>query len=166
MDIRILEPEDAEAYRKLRLEALLNSPEAFISSYEEVKNNSVDVYKVRFQSDNAYNFGAFEGNELIGVATLVRETKVKIGHRTSIYAVYVTPYKRGRGVSKQLLQTAIDHANSLDGVEQVCISVVTKSDSAKSLYYALGFVPFGTHKRAVKLGDTFYDEEHMVLFFQ
>ncbi|WP_246202562.1 GNAT family N-acetyltransferase [Virgibacillus doumboii] len=164
IDIRILVPEDAEAYRKLRLEALLNSPEAFNSSYEEVQRNSVNAYKVRFQSENSYSFGAFEDDVLIGVVTLVRETKLKTDHITTIFAVYVTPYKRGRGVGKQLLQTAVNHAMSLNGVEQVKISVVAKKDTAKSLYYAMGFVPYGTHKRAVKLGDIYYDEEQMIMF--
>lgn len=166
MNIRILEPEDAEAYRRLRLEALLNSPEAFISSYEETVNNSVDVYKVRFQLDNSFNFGAFEDDDLIGVVTLARETKKKIDHRTIISAMYVTSYKRGRGVGKQLMLAAIDQVRLMEGVEQVYISVVAKNDTAKSLYYALGYVPFGTHKRAIKLGDTFYDEEHMVMFLR
>lgn len=121
------------------------------------------MYKVRFQSNHAYNFGVFDNDELVGVVTLVRETKNKIDHRTNIYSMYVTPYYRGKGTGKQLMLTAINHAKSLDGVEQIYITVAAKYDTAKSLYYALGFVPIGTHKRAVKLGDRFYDEEHMVM---
>lgn len=159
----MLGPQDAGEYRKLRLEALLNSPEAFNSSYGEVRRNSVNAYKVRFQSENPYNFGAFEDDLLIGVVTLVQETKQNIAHRTTIYAVYVTPHKRARGVGKQLLQSAVNYAKSLEGVEQVKISVAVKDETVKSLYYALGFVPFGTHKQAVKLGDFYYDEEHMIM---
>ncbi|WP_244535758.1 GNAT family N-acetyltransferase [Lentibacillus halodurans] len=164
IDIRLLEPEDAETYKKIRLEALLNSPEAFSSSYDEVQDNSLDKYKVTFQSDNVFTFGAFAANELIGVVTLARETAKKAEHRTNISALYVTSYRRGFGTGKKLIRTAVDHARSLEGVEQICLSVIVKSNTAKSLYYALGFVPFGIHKRAVKLGDIYYDEEYMVMF--
>ncbi|MFC4559076.1 GNAT family N-acetyltransferase [Virgibacillus kekensis] len=166
MEIRLLEPEDAEVYRTLRLEALLNSPEAFVISYEEELSNSVDIFKVRFQADNAFTFGAFEGDNLIGVVTLTRETKKKMDHRTTVFALYVTPYKRSRGIGKQLMIHAVDFAKTLEGVEQVGISVVTRNDTAKSLYYALGYVPYGTRKRAVKLGDNYFDEEHMVMYLK
>lgn len=162
-DIRLLESEDAEVYKNLWLEALLNSPEAFSSSYEEVQADSLAKYEVRFQTDNVSTFGAFADDELIGIVTLVREVKKKTDHRITISGLYVTPYKRESGTGKSLMQTAIDCAKSLGGVEQISLSVITKRNTTKSLYYALGFVPFGTHKQALKLGDTYYDEEYMVM---
>ena len=35
--------------------------------------------------------------------------------------------------------------------------------AARHLYESLGFVAFGREVRAVKVGDTYYDEEFMVL---
>lgn len=163
MEIRLLEPEDAKAYRKLRLEALLNSPESFLTSHEEAEKQSEDDYKVRLESEGAYNFGALQGDTLIGMVALVRETKEKINHRSNVFAMYVTPFNRGKGVGKKLMQTAIEHARSLEGVNQLCISVVTNNTTAKSMYYALGFVPIGTHKKAIRFGDGFLDEELMVM---
>lgn len=163
MEIRLLEPEDAGAYRKLRLEALLNSPEAFLTSHEEAEKMSEDDYKVRLQSDAAFNFGAFREDNLIGMVALVRETKNKISHRSSVFGMYVTPAYRGRSIGKKLMQTAVEHARSLDGVSQVCMSVVTTNTTAKSMYYAQGFVPIGTHKKAIQFGEGFLDEEHMVM---
>ncbi|WP_077330045.1 GNAT family N-acetyltransferase [Virgibacillus siamensis] len=163
MEIRLLEPEDASTYRKLRLEALLNSPEAFLTSYEEAESQTEEDYRVKLQSDGVYNFGAFEGDTLIGMVALVPETKEKINHRSNVFAMYVTPASRGKGIGKKLMQSAIEYAKSLGGVEQISISVVTQNTKAKSMYYALGFVPFGTHKKAVKFGDGFLDEEYMVM---
>ncbi|GAA0595547.1 GNAT family N-acetyltransferase [Virgibacillus siamensis] len=163
MEIRILEPGDAWAYRKLRLEALLNSPEAFLTSHEEAEKMSEDDYKVRLQSSEVFNFGAFKGDNLIGMVALVGETKVKINHRSSVFGMYVTPTCRGKGVGKKLMQTAVEQARSIDGVSQLCISVVTKNTTAKSMYYAQGFVPIGIHKKAIKFGEAFLDEEHMVM---
>ncbi|RYG71752.1 GNAT family N-acetyltransferase [Lentibacillus lipolyticus] len=164
IDIRVLKPSDAEAYRNLRLEAMLNSPEAYDSSYREVLSHSIDVYKVWFQSENAVTFGAFSENELTGMVTLVRETKSKLEHRATIQALYVTPFERGKGVGRQLMQTAINYAESLEGVDQLCLSIIIRSPKARRLYYSLGFVPSGTHKRAVKMGGRYYDEESMVMY--
>ena len=45
MTIRRLNPLDAEAYLGIRLEGLINTPEAFASSHEEEKDNPVEKYK-------------------------------------------------------------------------------------------------------------------------
>lgn len=163
IDIRLLEPEDAESYKNLRLESLLNSPAAFSASYDEVQADSIETYKVMFQLENSFTFGAFDADELIGVVTLERETKKKTGHRTMIWGLYVTPYNREIGTGKKLMHTAIDFAKSLEGVEQIFVSVIIKRGTSESLFYALGFVPLGRHKKAVKLGSRYYDEEYMVM---
>jgi RimJ/RimL family protein N-acetyltransferase len=43
------------------------------------------------------------------------------------------------------------------------LSVVTTNASARRLYESLGFVAYGTEIRAMKLGETYYDEIHMAL---
>ena len=48
MEIRLLNPLDAENYLDLRLEALQNNSEAFASSYEEEKDYSVENIKLGF----------------------------------------------------------------------------------------------------------------------
>jgi RimJ/RimL family protein N-acetyltransferase len=164
MDIRLLKPLDAENYRNFRLEALRNNPESFGSSYEEEKENPIETYKGRFQSDESFTFGAFENEKLIGVATLVKENKLKLKHKANIFAVYVSPEKRGIGIGKCLMVKAIKKAKDLEGLEQIYLTVVTTNESAKKLYYSLGFEIFGREKRALKLDNTYFDEEHMVLF--
>lgn len=59
---------------------------------------------------------------------------------------------------------AIKKANSLSGIEQIYLSVVTTNEPAKKLYVSLGFEFFGRGKRALKFDHTYYDEDHMVLF--
>ncbi|MBZ5752439.1 GNAT family N-acetyltransferase [Metabacillus rhizolycopersici] len=164
MEIKILKPTDAENYRRIRLEALQNSPEAFASSYEEEKDQPVEKYKNNFQSKDSFTFGAFESGKLVGVVTLVKEKLYKLRHRANIIAMYVTSGKRGFGIGKALLSEAIKKANCLEGIEQVYLTVVTTNESAKRLYSSIGFEAFGSEKRALKLDNTYFDEEHMVLF--
>ncbi|MFS0688319.1 GNAT family N-acetyltransferase [Sporosarcina sp. 179-K 8C2 HS] len=164
MEIRKLCPEDAEAYFQIRLEALYTNPEAFGSSYEEEKKQTADKYKERFGPADSFTFGAFDESKLIGVITLLTEKTKKMKHRATIVAMYVTPEKRGKGVAKTLMNEAINKARSLEGIEQVYLTVVNSNVAAKNLYFSLGFEVYGTDKRALKVEHTYLDEDLMVLF--
>src|SRR5690606_36859575 len=98
------------------------------------------------------------------VVTLFRESLAKLQHRANIIAMYVAPDQRGLGIGKSLMIEAIQVAHDWAGVEQVYLTVVTTNEPAKKLYASLGFEVFGTEKRALKVKDTHYDEEHRVLF--
>lgn len=164
MNIRLLGPDDAQQYRVIRLEALKNSPEAFAASYEEEKSRTVEQYKDKLFSNDLYTYGAFDHEKLIGVVTVVRETRIKLSHRANIVAMYVIPEKRSRGVGWALLENAINIAKETNQIEQINISVVTTNESAKKLYSKLGFSVFGTEKKALKLEHIYFDEDHMVLY--
>lgn len=164
MTIRRLNPLDAEAYLGKRLEGLKNTPEAFGSSYEEEKDHPVEKYKRKFQSNNSFTLGAFEDTQLVGVVTLVKEKLLKHQHKATIIAMYVSPEKRGLGIGKSLMVEVINVANDMEGVEQIYLTVVTTNEPARNLYASLGFHVFGTEKRALKVDDTYFNQEHMVLF--
>lgn len=166
MEIRLLNENDAASYWELRLEALKNHPEAFGSSYEEavLRENPVESVKRNFSNPDNFTFGAFEGDSLIGMVTLLRESIQKMQHRGNIYAMYVQQQYGGRGIGTALMKAAIQQARSLNGLEQLNLAVVTSNDSANQLYRKLGFIVFGTEKHALKIGDSYVDEHHMVLF--
>ncbi|MDZ5471539.1 GNAT family N-acetyltransferase [Bacillus sp. 31A1R] len=164
MYIKRLQPEDGEYYRILRLEALRNNPEAFSSSFEEEKGNSVEFYQNRLKSTLSYTFGAYKENELIGVVSLVCEDKLKIRHRANIFAMYVSEEGRGKGVGRKLMSEAINQAKCIRNIEQLYLTVVSSNEPAKNLYASLGFEIIGEDKKALKVGNTYYDEDLMVLY--
>ncbi|TDL75903.1 GNAT family N-acetyltransferase [Peribacillus frigoritolerans] len=164
MNIRHLNRHDANLYRNIRLEGLKNNPEAFGSSYEEEQLYPIDLFKSRLESDTAFTFGAFKNNELAGVVTLVKETKVKLMHKASIFAMYVSPSYRGSGIGKKLMSEVVIKAQALEDTEQLQLSVVSTNQSAKELYTSFGFTVYGHEKRALKADGIYYDEDHMVLF--
>ncbi|MGV2940192.1 GNAT family N-acetyltransferase [Mesobacillus sp. LC4] len=164
MEIRRLNGGDAEGYRVLRHEALLQNPEAFSSSYEDEMYYEASDYKQRLNSKFTYTFGAFDENLLVGVVTLVPEGKVKLKHRANIFAMYVTSSQRGRGLGRELVTTAIQQAAKLSSVEQIHLTVTSSNEPAKKLYASLGFEPYGVEKNALRIDGTYYDEDLMVLF--
>ena len=166
MVIKILSSlEDAEKYRSIRLESLKNIPEAVASSYEEEKGFSIEKYQSNFQSNGSFIYGAFEKGELVGIITLYEENLDKLKHRAHIGAMYVSDCARGLGIGKALMVEVIEKAKSLEGVEQVYLAVVSTNETAKKLYFSMGFEVFGTEKKGLKLNNnSYFDVDFLILY--
>ncbi|WP_228728265.1 GNAT family N-acetyltransferase [Brevibacillus composti] len=166
MTIRILQPEDAEQYVALRLEALQLNPEAFLTTYEEMMQdqNMRETWKARLSpSPDAFTMGAFWDGSLAGVCTLIRESHRKLRHKASVVAVYFTPAHRGKGGAKQLLSRLIEKARELEGLEQLSLTVASNNEPARQLYLSLGFTRYGTEKNALKHEGVYQDEDYMAM---
>lgn len=166
MMIRVLGPDDAECYKALRLRALREHPEAFLSSYEAEHERPIEMTRSKLAPEaGKFTLGAFdERGELSGVVTLVRETSLKIAHKANVYAVYVAPEARGQRVGTALMQTLIDKARTCEGVEQLRLTVMAANEAAVRLYASVGFAVYGTEPRAMNVDGTYFDEHDMVLF--
>ena len=167
MTIRKLLVEDAAVFQALRLRALLDRPESFTSSHAEESHLTIEEVAARLAPtlDRAV-FGAFVDGRLIGIAGLGREQMQKIAHKAYIWGMYVESSYRKQGWGRQLLATAIEFAAQIPGVRQVSISVYGGNDVARRLYLSSDFVAYGVEPCAMRIGDTCYDEEHMVLMLR
>jgi ribosomal protein S18 acetylase RimI-like enzyme len=97
------------------------------------------------------------------MAGFVRELGLKERHKGRVWGVYLTARMRGQGIGRNMLSTLLQRAAAIEGLEQILISVATVQTSAVSLYHSLGFISFGCEPRALKVGERYIDEEHMVL---
>jgi ribosomal protein S18 acetylase RimI-like enzyme len=163
LEIKILEPRDAVIYRDIRLEALKANPEAFSSSYKDEKEYPLKSFENRLNFGHMYTFGAFVENKLAGVVTLILETKTKMKHRANIVGMYVYPDNRKSGIGRKLMTGAMERAKEIKDVEQVYLIVTSSNEPAKNLYKSFGFKTYGIDKNGLKIEDTYFDNELMVL---
>jgi RimJ/RimL family protein N-acetyltransferase len=162
--VRRLRPEDAPALVALRREALAAHPLAFAASPEDDHALSPEFARVALADrDDQTVFGLFQGADLAGMAGLIRESRLKLRHKATIWGVYVTPRVRGTGQGRALVEAAIAHARRWPGVTQVQLTVSDTSLGARRLYEALGFRTWGREPRAFRWEGRFIDDHHMVL---
>lgn len=166
MEIKILSPQEAEAYYILRLEALLDSPDSFATLYEDALNSPIEKTRANLASDHAVTFGAFEEGKLIGNMTLIRQTIPKMKHKASVVAVYVSSEHRRKGVADELMMKLLAYAEQWEGIEQLDLMVASQNSPAKNLYLRFGFEQYGTEIRAMKAGKRYIDENLMVKFLK
>lgn len=145
MVVRVLSADsgdDVEAYRTIRLEALLADPGAFGSTYEREVAFDDRTWRRRVSG--------FDGRPGI---TLVDEIDgavvgtAGIGYtehneQPMLVGMWVRPEARGQGVGKRLIDAAVDWAVSRQA-KDIILWVVTENLSAISLYERCGFVVSG-----------------------
>lgn len=161
--IKIIEklPEDRwEEFRELRVEAVTNVPQAFLSNPKETKNKQKEDW-IDWSKSSIF---AEDNGKLVGTVAGIIEEKEKLKHIAKIVGVYVRPEYRGKKIGEMLLKRMIEKLSSIHGIKKVKLGVVVTQKPAFSLYKKLGFVEVGLEKYAVKVADEYFDEYLMELY--
>lgn len=161
--ICLLTPSDVDAYRELRLFGLKESPTAFGSSYERESVQEVDFFEQRIMAtENRWTVGAWIEDHLIGVLSFVRDDATKTRHRGALYAMYVHPEWRGRGVGRQLMQEMLKRVDEVPGLRWVRLSVTDGNVAAERLYESFGFKCYGDEPEVLLVNGRYYGERHLI----
>jgi len=136
------------------LEALRLNPEAFGSTYEAESIRPLEHFSERVASCPV--FGAFRGEEIVGMAGFLRREGAKDVHKGYLWGMYVRPDARNTGVGRKLAEAVIDYAR--EHVEILQLDVVSDNKAARRLYASLGFVEYGIERKALKQHGRYYDE--------
>jgi GNAT superfamily N-acetyltransferase len=80
-----------------------------------------------------------------------------------LWGMYVRPAYRRTGCGSALVDAAIEHARSVEGVAAIALGVTTAASAARALYERKGFVAWGVDRGALRIGDVAVDETGMLL---
>jgi GNAT superfamily N-acetyltransferase len=130
--------------RALRLEMLADSPLAFLETLAQAAARPHEDYRRRIiQASTGRELAQFvadPGGRLIGHAggtVLPEEPDV-----TVVFAVYITPARRGSGVLDDLVEAVAEWSRTV-GRPELMLEVVVGNDRAVRAYERLGFVDTG-----------------------
>ncbi len=151
--VRQLTAGDAVTYREVRLAALRQDPDAFITTAAEFGARALETVAAQLTPrPAAVTYGAFVGGGLVGLLTLLREERPRLAHRASIVGVSVAAQARSQGCGDALVRAALAHARGWDGVTSVHLAVTETQAAARRLYERHGFRVWGTQPDAVRDG--------------
>ena len=163
--IRKLLPSESSLYREVRLACLKNVPGYFGSTYEEEVLNPKLMFETFIEngSPDHVMFGAFDDEQLVGIAGFNRMARQRAMHRGELVQVYVDSGYRGQAIGERLIRHVLQYAFTLDGIEQVQLSAIAGNRAAIQLYEKVGFKAFGVQPRYFKVGETYLDQQFMQL---
>ena len=161
-EIRPVRPEEAAAWREMRLEALRKHPTAFMDSYEEASARPLSELEARLAEPGpSVTLGVYVEGALLGTAGFVIETSLKTRHKGLMVGVYLRPALRGSGAADALVEAIIAHARQ--HVEMLKAVVNPANEVARKLYFRHGFKTYGIEPRALRQDGVDHDDELIVL---
>ena len=137
--IRPLHANDAAAYASLRLCAIDEAPDSFLSTREEEEKRSIEDIEARIcATANQMVFGAFAGETLVAVAGLRRYPLRPVQQKGFLWGLFVAHTHRRSGIARRLIAAAVDQARTM-GLTQIALNTGVENASAIALYRSAGF---------------------------
>ena len=139
-----LEPQQWMQHKTLRLRALLDSPDAFGSTYEAECIQSDSQWELRIATALAQPrnkaFIAYHDHQACGLVwcQLVMDNATT----AELFQMWVAPEQRGLGAGKHLLNAAIQWLQAV-GVQRIQLGVTQTNTAAIRLYQGYGFTAVG-----------------------
>jgi GNAT superfamily N-acetyltransferase len=136
---------DWAAFREVRLRSLLDTPDAYGSTYGEESASTDRAWRDwaagRWRGGTAVVFaGRGEDGTLVGTATAAAsDAEEDVAH---VYAMWVAPDARGAGVGRALLD-AVERWARDRGSRRLVLAVTETNDGARRFYEACDFVDTG-----------------------
>ena len=159
MTIRILAGDDQAEYSALLTQAHTQHSDCFRSSPSDAQEPAQVG-----ETTEHFTLGAFSDmGHLVGIVSFARDAREKMRHKGLLFRMYVARGVAGQGIGRRLVREIVSRAQALPGLETITLTVVASNTAARYLYASEGFTAFSLEPRALKMGDTYSDEEQMRL---
>jgi RimJ/RimL family protein N-acetyltransferase len=144
LSVRRINLGEVELYRRLRLAALEDSPDAFTTSYESALSRTDESWVMQADEaaigeDRAIFIAHFDG-ATAGLAALYRSPDEP--DHGELIQMWVAPDFRGKHLAVALVETAVEWARR-SRFKAIKASVTNGNARAASLYKKCGFIPSG-----------------------
>lgn len=161
--VRALGEDEWEQYRSVRLNALEESPEAFVATVEEERAYAEDFWRTRLR--RSQRLLAEQQGEAVGVASVgqAREDGEKDNEKVAeLFGLWVAPAARGTGVATRLVQAGAEVARK-QGRSHLAYWVGADNGRAVAFASGFGFRPTDSRRPIRVKGRDHEDEIAMVL---
>ena len=142
INVRALGEEDWQQYRDIRLTALQNVPEAFVST--RAQEEAFDEQAWRERMRRSRRLVAERDGSPLGVVSLGL-SEADLAHTVELFGLWVAPEARGTGVAWKLVQAGADQALA-DGHSHLGYWVGTDNGRAVAFASSFGFRPTDTRR--------------------
>ena len=133
---------DWKDFKKIRLEALKEEPQAFGSSYAKDAAYPDSKWQERLRDGESkksiYLFAELEG-KIVGMVMGGRTDEDKKEHLAHVWGTYVDSKAREKGIGKELMQRVIKELGKDTDVQRIRVQVNAEKKPAVKLYESLGF---------------------------
>lgn len=138
-DINLLTPNEWRTLREIRLSALSESPDAFLSTYEEESEYDELKWRTEFARGDWYvGMVKLESDDKpVSIAGITREPGTP-AHQRFLEYVWVAPESRRQGVAFDMINEVLGRLKQ-SGVQTVFLWVIDGNDSAMRMYKRVGF---------------------------
>lgn len=149
VEIRRVVPGDWADVKAIRLDMLLDTPSAYITTFEQAAAFPDEVWIERCEDgatgDVQATYLGFDGDDVVAMGVGFRRPQQQ-NRGTSdmlvIVSVFVAPTHRGSGVADRLMAAIEDWGRSW-GARLVALGVTETNDRAKAFYERIGYQPTG-----------------------
>lgn len=136
--VRALSEDEWETYRALRLEALQESPDAFVADHASEAAEPEDFWRARMA--RSVRLVAESGGEQVGVVSLGSAAESDSGEGGQLFGLWVRPDWRGRSIAANLVRQGA-HIAEDQGFKQLFYWVGSDNGRAVAFASSFGFRP-------------------------
>ncbi|MGH1327444.1 GNAT family N-acetyltransferase [Bacillus pretiosus] len=168
--IRLAKETDAEAIMNIRKEIILSesTTKFFIVSPKKLPNDiDAEKEKIRKSNEKGNLYIVYEvDSKVIGFLLFKRYELERLRHAGTM-GMGIRGACCNQGIGTKLIEFLISWAKGQEGLEKICLGVVSVNDRAIKVYKRMGFVEEGRQRKQIKYEDgTYGDDVLMGLYIE
>lgn len=163
--VRQAQLHDAEAILRVRRE-LIEEETFFISTVDEFRVTKEEQEKSLEQTkkQGGVTLVAEADGEVIGFLSFKRSPMKRLSH-AGFFGMGLTKSIRNQGAGKMLIHEMQQWGSKQEGLEKICLGVLSSNERAVHVYQKMGFVEEGRERNFLKFADGSYADNRLMAFF-